>query len=558
MIIHRPDRHIRAALAVLLTLGVLSGGGAALAQTATPSDHNWVPLLAGDSDHLVLAQVRPAESRLFGRGVTDNFTLRAAVDAPLAWCVSAAERLYVFVDDGRFFSLIDNSWTVERNLPDMALPAQISAHDALVYALVTPAIAARLPALLPADKAATTQPFDPGSASLCITRFDSRGWAGLAPCPESVTPSQEQRLAPRVGWFSDQPALFWVTGEDGVLNYATLDTDQPHWSPPSVVPDIPHVRGFWITTVSRVPTLVIAALRDGGGEQLLALRYLGSQRTGRAQWRATDLHLTNPPNDLRAGRYEQAIGFNQHLALLVTGQPATPFLQFGRIDAQPAEPSLLIDDIVTGRNSPPEGPRWVQSVTVMVLFGVLIALFVFRRGAMVQIIELPESIAVALTLQRLIAALIDLAPFLIVFAFFFGLDWQSTMQDLFGWAAGTDAASGKLPPVKALAWWGSSTGAYSCYALIMELATRRTLGKVLLGTRVISERLAPASAMQIVVRNISRFVELLPPLWVLLFLLVLSRNHQRTGDIFARTIVIRRTSLPPIESDNDDEEDEQV
>jgi uncharacterized RDD family membrane protein YckC len=47
-----------------------------------------------------------------------------------------------------------------------------------------------------------------------------------------------------------------------------------------------------------------------------------------------------------------------------------------------------------------------------------------------------------------------------------------------------------------------------------------------------------------VVRNVLRCLELMPPFWVLGFVVVLSRNRQRVGDIFARTIVVRRLGRP--------------
>ena len=76
-------------------------------------------------------------------------------------------------------------------------------------------------------------------------------------------------------------------------------------------------------------------------------------------------------------------------------------------------------------------------------------------------------------------------------------------------------------------------------------ALRRTIGKVFLGTRVLSENGTRPNAVQIVARNVSRFLELLPPLWVLGFLVVLSRNRQRLGDIFARTVVVRGVKPAP-------------
>jgi uncharacterized RDD family membrane protein YckC len=56
---------------------------------------------------------------------------------------------------------------------------------------------------------------------------------------------------------------------------------------------------------------------------------------------------------------------------------------------------------------------------------------------------------------------------------------------------------------------------------------------------VLSESGSVPTLRQILVRNALRLLELQPPLWILGFLVVLSRNRQRVGDLFARTVVIR-------------------
>jgi uncharacterized RDD family membrane protein YckC len=101
-------------------------------------------------------------------------------------------------------------------------------------------------------------------------------------------------------------------------------------------------------------------------------------------------------------------------------------------------------------------------------------------------------------------------------------------------------SSAVLPETRTMIWWGLTIGTHTTYCLIMELLTRRTAGKALVGTRILSESGEPASAGQIVVRNSVRLLELLPPLWFLAALVIISRNRQRAADIFARTIVVRR------------------
>ena len=88
-------------------------------------------------------------------------------------------------------------------------------------------------------------------------------------------------------------------------------------------------------------------------------------------------------------------------------------------------------------------------------------------------------------------------------------------------------------------WWGIACGTSTLYALVMELLVQRTVGKLLMGTRVLSERGTAPHVLQTILRNVLRLLELMPPFWLLGFLVVLSRNRQRLGDIFARTLVVR-------------------
>jgi uncharacterized RDD family membrane protein YckC len=115
------------------------------------------------------------------------------------------------------------------------------------------------------------------------------------------------------------------------------------------------------------------------------------------------------------------------------------------------------------------------------------------------------------------------------------------LRELSGWGFGADPQAG-LPPGAYLLWWCLTCVGYTAYCLIMELMTARTVGKVLIGARVLSERGVPASAGQVAVRNLFRLIELMPQFWILAFMALLTRNRQRLGDIFARTVVVRRNA----------------
>jgi uncharacterized RDD family membrane protein YckC len=78
------------------------------------------------------------------------------------------------------------------------------------------------------------------------------------------------------------------------------------------------------------------------------------------------------------------------------------------------------------------------------------------------------------------------------------------------------------------------------YFFAFEAITGRTLGKMLLGLKVIRLDGNSAGAGAIAVRTLFRLVDGLPFLYLLGFIVVLStKTRQRIGDLVARTVVIR-------------------
>jgi uncharacterized RDD family membrane protein YckC len=90
------------------------------------------------------------------------------------------------------------------------------------------------------------------------------------------------------------------------------------------------------------------------------------------------------------------------------------------------------------------------------------------------------------------------------------------------------------------------------YAIVLEWRWRgQTIGKRLFGLRVMDVHGLRLQLPQIALRNLLRFVDMLPSLYLVGGLtVVFSRNAQRLGDMAANTIVTRerRDAMPDLES----------
>ena len=84
-------------------------------------------------------------------------------------------------------------------------------------------------------------------------------------------------------------------------------------------------------------------------------------------------------------------------------------------------------------------------------------------------------------------------------------------------------------------------GAVYLYYFLAEALTGRTLGKALLGLRVVRREGGRAGTGRIALRTILRLVDSLPALYLLGFVLVLAtgQRRQRLGDLAAGTTVAR-------------------
>lgn len=504
-----------------------------------------VTFLAADGDALWLVLTDANRATVLRREVSSSFERIDTLATAVVNVTACDNRLFVFTEGGAFYSLGRDGWSPERALPRRAHPVDVVGLGHDLYALVPSPLPGDVPRLVDGERPATTQPFDAGGAGLSVLRYDSQGWAGLVAVP-AARPQAGPRLSTRLGTIRDVLCLISTTAGSNRVQVRPFDPTTGTWQTPHATPAVPGLVDLWCTSVAGVPTLATAtAGSEEAGQEVVALRLLGELDAADPQWRPMQLNLSPLPAGRQPQTHRQIAGFNQHLALLLTATDGRSYLRFGRGDGDPAEQTVAIDELLTEAVQRDVGPSGWQTAALMALFGVVLALLVFRRGAMAQEIILPADRAQALVFQRLIGCLIDLMPFALFTALVTGVDWQAGARELFGWAMGSDVASGHLPPIATVLWWEYTVVSYTAYSLIMELITQRTIGKVVTGTHVASEHVEPAGWGAVVVRNMLRIVELQPPMWLLGFIVVLSRNRQRVGDIFARTIVLRRLRPPP-------------
>lgn len=516
--------------------------GSALGQTtATQTAETTVQIgAAGVEADLFIALIGLNRTQIFSRTPSTRFTPRPALKSPIMELAATHDALYAFTG-AALYSLREGRWVPELNLPHHGEPLALLGIGGDLYAIVPSPPSGKLPRLEGERSVSATKAFDPGGAALSLVRYGARGWVGLAALPGEVTPADNPRRHPKLGFIDGAVRVFWLNRATPRIDSATLDKARGAWSATEHIELGGPVDGFWFTTVGGVPCLIVSAPRDGAALELSAFRMLPGA-VGGANWRPASLQLSALPAGGKARVYDTAFGFNQHVVLLAADAHGHAVLQFGRLDADPAEQTVQIRDVFEQQSQELFTVHWVQTLTVAILFAIVMGLFVFRRGALVQSLVLPRGVEIALTFQRVLAQAIDLAPFVVLAGYLTGVHWRSGLRQLVDWAIGLDP--NRLPALNTLAWWAIATGATACYMTLVELLSRRTLGKLAVGTRVLAETAVAPSAWQIVIRNALRFVELQPPMWVLGFLVLLSRNRQRLGDIFARTVVVRRVATP--------------
>jgi uncharacterized RDD family membrane protein YckC len=515
--------------------------GAAVAQMLSPPARASAPdtRVAAHENRLWLVQPRPHGYAVSWRAPGGPLTQAASFYAPIALLAASGDDLYLFQTDGSFYrysatGTTESAWIPEVNLPGQALPLSLAVVGPVPYAVVPSQIAAQLPSAAAATGTAASAPFEPDQSPQSLVCYRSRHWWAVTACPPAAAFSHQRGLPQRLACFNDKLWLFWST--DSQIVWQPYDIATGQWLAPGTLA-VPGLAAFWTATVNRIPVLVV---RTDDSERQAIRFYRWNANPADEQdarnWVETQLQFSPAPAQLPAFDLSDVFGFNQHLGLLYTN-PTCTCLVFGRFDGPPA--ISTVDLLAQPARQRPATP--IQTAWLGLLLLILATVFVFRRRQLVTPATLPADLSVAFTMQRLAGCLIDLLPLSLLTAAVLRIGWFDAWEQLASWAVDPRLARFGLPDQAALTWWLLTAALYAVYAVVMELATSATVGKMLVRIKVVSRNGHRPAAWQILLRNLLRLVELMPPFWVLGFLVVLSQNRQRTGDVLANTLVVRRT-----------------
>ena len=135
----------------------------------------------------------------------------------------------------------------------------------------------------------------------------------------------------------------------------------------------------------------------------------------------------------------------------------------------------------------------------------------------------PASIGI-----RILAGIIDTIILAIVFYGIAAITGQTTESgfELYG-----------APAVLAFA-------VYFLYFIVLEAMTGATIGKMLLGLKVVRVDGHPIAWRESIIRNLLRIVDGFILYLVGLILILTSRKRQRLGDRIAETLVVKKSDLP--------------
>lgn len=548
---------VRSRLVLLLAVSFLGSAGASgqLVPSSEPpaTTPSGPPRIAVSSSaqRLWIARLYADHVRLNRRTAAGEFEPARRIAGAVGSIAAGPRDLLLFMRNGAVWRVTEDGLHPSLDLPGEGTEPVDALWNTAIYALVPAASAAGLPLQRVDDGAEGAQPelFEPiDREALCVITLSGsnrhRTWTVIAPAPDVVRTNEEGKedrdgalLQPKLGLIRGGLYLFHVAAVDR-LRVLRWDFESGSWDETHTL-NIPRLRDFWFATVNEVPTLVAAVERDARPE-LTAYRLLGHGAESAGTWRQWEIPVSPTPKT-----YLSAFGFNQHLGVLVEESGGGWRIVFARPDGSAVEQAIDLQTLFEDKPATPPAGSLFQMATLFVLMAVIASLFVFRRGSMTTPAELPAPYFVAFTLQRLVGFAIDLFPITFVLSLILDVRWSYAFGELFGWAAGSDVSSAQLPEVKTLSWWLGSVAIYTTYAFVMELFSRRTIGKVVMRTAVFTEKGEGPRFWQLLVRNVFRFLELLPPFWVMGFLVVLSRNRQRLGDIFGRTVVARAARRGP-------------
>jgi uncharacterized RDD family membrane protein YckC len=182
-------------------------------------------------------------------------------------------------------------------------------------------------------------------------------------------------------------------------------------------------------------------------------------------------------------------------------------------------------------------PATRSSLPEFVMVGTLVAAMVlmltfWRRDGVAAAAELPSGVKLGALTRRAMAGGLDMLPAVVLAMTAFKLGPGELLASWPGQPSATEFGE-MLPGLVAIA-------IMLVHTTVAEALWGRSLGKALTGLRVTNLSGERAQTWQILVRGGLKLLDLV--VWLLLVLAIVSPNHQRLGDLVARTLVVEDES----------------
>ncbi len=533
------------------------------------ADHLWIYRTVPDAN-----SKHPGVTFAYGQSLDSGLRFRGFRGGEFGGYIAASairgDNLHVFYRDGshyrlRFVQRVASELPRDDDFPELTAPGDVvplavygDTESDAVYAIVATRSVLDLPLhIQPANEASTDvttngqqvqKPIATAASVIdmdqppplhSLVRYHRGAWQFVTLCPVELESASFHRLAAG----RDSFAILFASSEDDSnlkLSFGTLNG----WQPPARGPNISPSNVIGFLNNRKVYTVVSIERTDDTIPPIVkAHQWLDGV------WKAGEPFQFDLQESQTVGTEIAATRYGEDIALAfeATSEGSTSVWS-GVWPPSGGAPSIESAEVTPLRQKS-AGSAASQNVSIAIaimLSALLFVVFVRRTPSLFVEMETPPGYTLAGFGKRASAFSIDLFVVALVAVPLFVTPWITAnftpgddFQRELSYLLETD-------PNAAFAPWAKVLLLFVAYSMAMELAFRATIGKLALGLQVCSTSGKPCSSLSVIVRNLLRFElyykgSFLP----LAMLVILTRNHQRLGDLVAGTLVVERQKTAP-------------
>lgn len=370
---------------------------------------------------------------------------------------------------------------------------------------------------------ATTEPVEEIRERLAVLRLRDGIWKRRAG-PRAADDGRRFWIAARAGDLH----LFWE--EAGQVRVA--DFHDERWSAPEVVLKVESVRHGWAGSVSDGP--VFLAGRPGADDGVEIEAYV--RREGRWSM-ASRLREGREFLSIDPRRAALGVAGGQVVVARTTGKGQ---VEVGGSDLEGIRP-VRFEPLSLHREEPSAPSEWQDAIVLGLVLGMMTLVLWRRRDQVAAPIALPVGLVPAAVWRRGLATVLDFAP-----AVLLTLPWSLRALPEAATSGDLESVRQQLEDPEVMAKFEPVRYAtilvYGMWCMIWEALVATTPGKFLFGCRVLSVAGGRPGPRQVFTRNVIRVIMVSMGaaglIVTLMMIIMVTRNRQRLGDVWAGTIVV--------------------